>query len=239
MHVARCVQNSSNSLGDGVVRGRGVCVPGETKALSTSTRCVVRRPAVGEFAHPQQTPHVETWEGLLCNQGPKIFREVEIVPGCAVQVACPTCPEYSPEPPGPGRAIRNMLGWSQLERTERSGVWLFRGALQGKNLFSSFDVAGDWEKKGSHHTAWGAPVIPHALVRACGHGPAMESGAVHCKPECGGLSHPSCSLGVMRVKVPTAANLNLYRGWASCVGWHCDDEPLFGESVGMPSSLFQ
>ena len=29
--------------------------------------------------------------------------------------------------------------------------------------------------------------------------------------------------------VPTAANLNLYRGWRSCVGWHRDDEPLFGE----------
>ena len=28
--------------------------------------------------------------------------------------------------------------------------------------------------------------------------------------------------------MPTAANLNLYRGWKSCVGWHCDDEPLFG-----------
>ena len=30
-------------------------------------------------------------------------------------------------------------------------------------------------------------------------------------------------------EVPTAANLNLYRGWKSCVGWHCDDEPLFGK----------
>ena len=29
--------------------------------------------------------------------------------------------------------------------------------------------------------------------------------------------------------MPTAANLNLYRGWKSCVGWHNDDEPLFGK----------
>ena len=29
--------------------------------------------------------------------------------------------------------------------------------------------------------------------------------------------------------MPTAANLNLYRGWKSCVGWNCDDEPLFGK----------
>ena len=27
----------------------------------------------------------------------------------------------------------------------------------------------------------------------------------------------------------TAANLNFYRRWNSRVGWHCDDEPLFGE----------
>ena len=30
-------------------------------------------------------------------------------------------------------------------------------------------------------------------------------------------------------EVPTAANLNLYRGGNSCVGWHRDDELLFGE----------
>ena len=36
---------------------------------------------------------------------------------------------------------------------------------------------------------------------------------------------PWCAEG----EVPTAANLNLYQGWRSCLGWHCDDEPLFGE----------
>ena len=29
--------------------------------------------------------------------------------------------------------------------------------------------------------------------------------------------------------MPTTANLNLYTGWNSCVGWHRDDEPLFGK----------
>ena len=36
---------------------------------------------------------------------------------------------------------------------------------------------------------------------------------------------PWCAEG----EVPTATNLNLYRGGNSCVGWHFDDEPLFGE----------
>ena len=56
---------------------------GETKALSTSTRCGVRRSGVDEFAHPQQAPlklHDETWAGILRNQGLRISQEVEIVP---------------------------------------------------------------------------------------------------------------------------------------------------------------
>ena len=36
---------------------------------------------------------------------------------------------------------------------------------------------------------------------------------------------PWCAEG----EVPTAANLNLYRGGNSCVGWHRDDDFLFGE----------
>ena len=170
VHDARCVLNSLNSLG-------GVCVLGGTKSLSTSTLAGVRRSAVYESAHTQETPlklHVETWECLLCNQGPKIFREVEIVPGCAVRVACPSCPDYYPEPPGPGIVIRNMLGWSRLEKTERSGVWLFRGALQGENLFSLLDAAGDWERKGSYRTAWAVPCNSSCSCSyAYGHGPAI------------------------------------------------------------------
>ena len=77
---------------------------------------MVRRPAVDEFAHPQQAPlklHEETWAGLLQNQGLRISREVKIIPGCAATVACPPCPDNSLVSPGPGRVVRNMLGWSQ------------------------------------------------------------------------------------------------------------------------------
>ena len=97
---------------------------GGTKASSMSTRLGVGRPAVEKLASPQQPPgrlHEETWAGLLRNQGPKIFREVEIAPGCAVTVACPSCPDHSPEPAGPGRIIRNTLGWSLEEKNV--GIW--------------------------------------------------------------------------------------------------------------------
>ena len=115
-----------------------------TKALSMSTRIGVGCPAVDKLASPQQAPgrlHDEVWTSILQNQGPKIFREVEIIPGCAATVDCPSCPDHSPEPPGPGRIIRNMLGWSLEEKNVvRCGVWLFRGALQGNHLFCSLDV---------------------------------------------------------------------------------------------------
>ena len=176
VHVARCVQNSLNSLGDGVVRGRGVCVPGGTKSPSMSTRSGVSRSAVYGSAHMQQTPlklHVETWAGLLRNRGSKIFREVEIVPGCAVAVAGPSCPDYPPEPPGRGRIIRNMLDWSLEEKTDQSGVWLFRGALQGE-IFSSLDAIGDWQRKGPYPTAWAVPCDSSCTCSyAYGRGPAI------------------------------------------------------------------
>ena len=74
-------------------------VRGRTMAPSMSTRLGVRCPAVEKLASPQQAPgrlHGEVWASILQNQGPKIFREMEIVPGCAVTVACPSCPDHSP-----------------------------------------------------------------------------------------------------------------------------------------------
>ena len=49
--------------------------------------------------------------------------------------------------PGPGSEIRRKLGWTQMEKTDRSGVWFFRGALQGEDLFSPHAVSGDWVRK--------------------------------------------------------------------------------------------
>ena len=83
---------------------------GGTRSLSTSTQRGFRRSAVDEHAHPQQTPlklHDETWAGILRNQGLRFSQEVKIVPVCGVSVASPSCPDHSPEPPGPGRISRN------------------------------------------------------------------------------------------------------------------------------------
>ena len=63
------------------------------------------------FAAVKEKLHVETWAG--CKQGPdlRISKEVEIVPGCAFTVSCPSCPSNTPVSPGPGSVVGNILGW--------------------------------------------------------------------------------------------------------------------------------
>ena len=109
-------------------------VRGGTKPWSTSTRDQVRCPAVEKLASLQQAPgrlHVETWAGSNGNPSLSISQGVEILSGCADMVACLPPPFFSSVSPGPGREVRNGMGWSLLEKTARSGVWLFRGALPG------------------------------------------------------------------------------------------------------------
>ena len=93
----------------------------------------------------------------------------------------------------------------------------------------SLDAAVGWEKKGSYHTAWSVPCNSSCTCScAYGQGPAIgpQTGK-RCWPllAIAPLMKPWCAEG----DVPTAANLNLYWGWKSFVGWHRDDEPLFGK----------
>ena len=46
-----------------------------------------------------------------------------------------------------------------MGKTDRSGLWLFRGALRGGDVFSSLLASCDWVKKGSYHTAWSVPPL--------------------------------------------------------------------------------
>ena len=66
LHDAFYAENSQNSVGGEAARGRGVCVPGGTKALSMTTLCQVWRFAATELAPEQQSSgslHDETWTG--------------------------------------------------------------------------------------------------------------------------------------------------------------------------------
>ena len=154
------------------------------------------------------------------------------------------CSDLTSVLPGPGSEIRRQLGWTQLEKTDRSGVWFFRGAFQGKDLFSSLAVSGGWVKKGSYHTAWSVPGDSSCSCSyAYGHGTAIGS---HTGKRCWALLSwlwraiaPLTKAWCAEGDVPTAANLNFYRGGNSRVNWHSDDEPLFGGGLECISLLFR
>ena len=194
-------------------------------------------PAVEKSASLQQAPgrlHVKTWAGRNGNPNLQISQVVEILPGCADMVTCLHPPLFSSVSPGPGREVRNAMGWSLLEKTARSGVLLFRGAYQGSSAFFAFSTFPGWVKKGSFLTAWAVlPLSSCSCSYLYGRGTAVgpQSGE-RCWPlldrlrrAIAPLMKPWCAEG----DLPTAANLNLYRRRFSQVGWHSDDEPLFGE----------
>ena len=101
-------------------------VRGGTKPRSMSAWRQGWCPAVEKLASSQQAPgrlHVETWAGRGDNPSLWISQEVEIIPGCADTVVRLPSPSLSSVSPGPGREVRNWLGWTPLEKTARSGVW--------------------------------------------------------------------------------------------------------------------
>ena len=131
-------------------------VRGGTKPMSMSTRCQVG--AVEKLASLQQAPgrlHVETWAGRDVNPSLPISQVVvEIMSRCADVVTCLPPPIFSSVSPGPGREVRNGMGWSLMEKTARSGVWLFRGALRGSGAFFALAAFVSWVQRGSFLTAW-------------------------------------------------------------------------------------
>ena len=150
----------------------------------------------GSLSHQKpDSLHVETWAGAQECLPQEGFQDRELPAGCASVSFPACCSDLTSVLPGPGSEIRKQLGWIQLEKTDRSGVWFFRGAFQGEDLFSSLAVCGDWVKKGSYRTAWSVPVIPCARARmrmgmAQLSGHTRESGVGYCSRGCGGLSLP-------------------------------------------------
>ena len=127
-------------------------IEGGTKPMSMSTRGQGWCPAVEKLASLQQAPgslHVETWSGRGDNPSLWISQVVEIMPVCADTVVRLPSPFLSSVSPGPGREVRNGMDWSLMEKTARSGVWLFRGALSGNSAFFVFAAFVSWVWKGS------------------------------------------------------------------------------------------
>ena len=212
---------------------RGHCLQGGTKCTSTGSRDQVWLSDESKeyFSHQEsESLHVEAWADAKCPQ--KGSQVQEYGARCA-SVFFPSCfSDLTSVLPGPGSEIRRQLGWTQLEKTGGSGVWFFRGAYQGEDLFSPLAVSGDWVKKGSYHTAWS---VPGDSLCSCSYAYGHPAIGSHTGKQCwellswlwrtiAPLMKPWCAEG----EVPTAANLNLYRGGTSRLNWHSDNEPLFG-----------
>ena len=167
--------------------------------------------------------HVETWAGGCKRLNLKISLEQNIKGRCSVAGFLPRTPFVTPVLPGPGSDIRMKMGWKVTSKTEKSGVWFIQnaGSVWERWVLPSLTGAADWVKKGSYPTAWAVPGSSSCSCSyAYGRGPAIGS-------HTGGRRWPLLA-GVWRAiahlmkswcaeEVPTAANVNFYRGLHSRV----------------------
>ena len=149
----------------------GVDVLGGTKPLSMSTRCTFQRLGVWKLAPLQQASgslHDEAWACPVGCLSLTISKEVEIQHGCAVYLTFHPLTLLPRHLDLVGKLGVGSAG-HHWEKTERSGVWFFRGALQEERIFPALAAAGDWAKRGLHHTARSVPLLSSCLCSySCG-----------------------------------------------------------------------
>ena len=111
---------------------RSHCLRGGTKCSSTGSRDQVWLSDESKDSFSHQEPrslHVEAWAGLQGCPPQEGFQVRDFTVGCA-SVSFPACSSVLTSVlPGPGCENRKQLGWTQLEKTEKSGVWFFPGCL--------------------------------------------------------------------------------------------------------------
>ena len=140
--------NSRGASADGNSRmGRGRGDSGEIKTSSMRTLSGGWRPAVEESSPLQQASESRddvAWVGRVQSTSLKISEDVEIGPACVATVSHLPTPDFAMSSPGCSIEVRRWLGWTLMGKTDRSGLWLFRGALRGGDVFSSLLASCDW-----------------------------------------------------------------------------------------------
>ena len=158
----------------------------------------VRRPAEKELVPFQQaspTLHVETWAGLLSNQGLRISGEVEIVLGVlflwlVLDVLITLLSHL-------GQAELFGTCWAGHLRRKQTGLVYGCSVVpsKGRIFFLPFAQQETGQRRDCSTQRGRSLVIPRALVRMCtGKAPlsglTLAGGAGRCLLVCGGLSHP-------------------------------------------------
>ena len=135
--------------------------------------------------------------------------------------------------PGPGKRIRQSMGWTKVCSTKRSGIWVLKGNARARMLPANLDhLRVRWISRGTYETAWVTPGHDCLCSYQYGHGAAVRPqtndaiwrGVIGLWGRVASLLSPWCG----RRELPTGVNLNRYSGPSSCIRWHSDNEPLFG-----------
>ena len=145
----------------------------------------------------------------------------------------PEVPDSLSVSPGPGKRIRQLMGWTKVCGTAQSGIWLLKGNARACMFPANLDhLRVGWRKQGSYKTAWVTPGQVCLCSYKYGHGAAVRpqtnkaiwDGVISLWGRVAPFLSPWCG----KKELPTGVNLNHYDGSRSCVRWHSDNEPLFG-----------
>ena len=135
--------------------------------------------------------------------------------------------------PGPGKRIRQSMGWTKVCGTAQSGIWVLKGNARTCMFPANLDhLRVGWRKQGSYKTAWVTPGHDCLCSYKYGHGAAVRpqtnkaiwDGVISLWGRVAPFLSPWCG----KKELPTGVNLNHYDGSRSCVRWHSDNESLFG-----------
>ena len=77
--------------------------------------------------------------------------------------------------PGPGERIRQLMGWTKVCETARSGIWVLKGNARARMFPDNLDhLRVGWRKQGSYKTAWVTPGHDCLCSYKYGHGAAVR-----------------------------------------------------------------
>ena len=87
----------------------------------------------------------------------------------------PEVPDSLSVSPGPGKRIRQLMGWTKVCETALSGIWVLKGNARACMLPANLDyLRVGWRKQGSYKTAWVTPGHDCLCSYKYGHGAAVR-----------------------------------------------------------------
>ena len=87
----------------------------------------------------------------------------------------PEVPDSLSVSPGPGKRIRQSVGWTKVCGTTQSGTWVLKGNSRTCMFPANLDyLRVEWRQQGSYKTAWVTPGHDCLCSYKYGHGAAVR-----------------------------------------------------------------